>query len=88
MPTRYIESNCQIKIVSTKKAHGEGGKVTYVVRSVRVVVHTAEERRRRVAADVLREKMTATGVLVQEGRNIVDEARNEDQRTLLRLLLD
>ena len=56
--------------------------------SVRVVVNTTEEGRCRVLADVLDEQVAATRVLVEERGNIVDEAGNEDEWALLRLLLD
>ena len=61
---------------------------TYVVSCVRVVIDTAEECRRRVLANVLGEQVTATRVLVHEVRDVVDEARNDDQRPLLGLLED
>lgn len=41
-----------------------------------------------VATDVLGKEMAATGMLVEEGRNIVDEASDKNEGTFLRLLLD
>lgn len=58
------------------------------MRSVRVVVNTAEERRRRILADHLDEQVRATGVLVDEVCHVMDEAGDEDEGTLLGLLLD
>ena len=56
--------------------------------SIRVVINTTEESRGSVLADVLGEEMAASGVLVQEGRDIVDEAGYKDEWALSRLLLD
>lgn len=58
------------------------------MRSVRVVVDTAEESRRSVLTDVLGEEVTSTGMLVNEGRNIVDVTSDNDQGTLQTLFLD
>ena len=55
---------------------------------IRVVVDTTEERRCRILANVLREQMTATGMFIQEVRDIVNEASNDDQRSLLGLFED
>ena len=59
-----------------------------VVRRVGVVVDAAEERSRRVLADELDDEVRAAGVLVDEGRNVVDEAGDEDERAGCGLLLD
>ena len=59
-----------------------------VVRRVRVVVDTAEERGRRVLADERDDEVRAAGVLVDEGRDVVDEAGDEDERAGRGLLLD
>lgn len=56
--------------------------------SVRVVVNAAKERSGRVFAEVLREQMATTRVLIEEGRDIMDEATNNDERASLGLLLD
>ena len=61
---------------------------TYVVRGIRVVVHATEERCRRIASDVLDKQMTATGMFFQEVRDVMDEAGDDDKRTLGTLLLD
>ena len=53
-----------------------------------VVVYTTEERRRSILADHAGDVITAAGMLVHERPDIVDEASNDDQRTLLSLLLD
>jgi hypothetical protein len=50
------------------------------MRRIRVVVHTAEERGGGVLTDVLDDPMRAAGMLVDEGRDVVDEARDEDVR--------
>lgn len=42
---------------------------------IRVVVYTAEERSRGVLADHLDQQMTTTGVLVDEGRDIMYKCR-------------
>lgn len=53
MPTRFIDSNYGSKRQPTGYALMGGS--AYIVRRVRVVVNTAEERSRRVLADVLDE---------------------------------
>ena len=59
-----------------------------IVCSIRVVVNTAKERSGRVFANILREQMATTRVLVEEGRDIMDEATDNDERASLGLLLD
>ena len=59
-----------------------------VMCSVRVVVNAAEKRRGCILADVLRKQMATTRVLVEEGRDVMDEAPDNDERASLRLLLD
>jgi hypothetical protein len=59
-----------------------------VVCSVRVVVNAAEESSARVFADVLREQMATTRVLIEEGRDVMDEATDNDERASFGLLLD
>ena len=61
---------------------------TYVVCRIRMIVDPAEERRRRILADHLRNEVTPARVLVHERRNIVDETSDDDQRALRGLLLD
>ena len=61
---------------------------TYIVRGVRVVVHAAEECRRRVFANVLGEQVRTTRVRVEERRHVVDEAGHQDKRARRGLLLD
>lgn len=53
-----------------------------------MVVNAAKERSGRVFADVLREQMATTRVLIEEGRDIMDEATNDNERASLGLLLD
>ena len=60
---------------------------TYIVSRVRVVVHSTKECSRSVLADVLGEEMTATRVLFEERRNVVDETGDNDEGTLDALLL-
>lgn len=55
---------------------------------VGVVVNAAEESSGRVLADVLGEQMATTWVLVEEGRDVMDEATDDDERASLSLLLD
>lgn len=55
---------------------------------VRVIIHTAEESGRRVLAKVLSEKVSATGVLVQEIREVMDKASDGHERASLCLLLE
>ena len=55
---------------------------------VGVIVDTTEERGRSVLADVLDDEMTSAGVLVNEGRDVVDETADEDERAGLGLFLD
>ena len=59
-----------------------------VVRRVGVVVDAAEERGRRILADELDDEVRTAGVLVDEGRDVVDEAGDEDERAGSGLLLD
>jgi hypothetical protein len=59
-----------------------------VMCSVRVVVNAAEESSACVFADVLYEQMATTRVLIEEGRDVMDEATNNDERASLGLLLD
>ena len=60
----------------------------YVVCSVRMIIDTTEESCRRILANEFDKKMRAARMLVDEVRHIVNEARNKDERTLSRLLLD
>ena len=53
-----------------------------------MVVHTAEEGRCCVLSDHLNDEMWSSGVLVDEGSNVVNETRDENEVTLLGLLLD
>ena len=55
---------------------------------VGVVVYTTKERRRGILADHTGDVITAARMLVHERPDIVDEASDDDQRTLLSLLLD
>lgn len=48
------------------------------MRSVRVVVDTAEERSRRILADVLNEQVSTTRVLVKEVGDVVNGATDDD----------
>ena len=61
---------------------------SYVVSSVRVIVNTAKECNSGVLAHVFCNHVTTTWVLVEEARNIVDEASDEHKCALLRLFLD
>lgn len=63
-------------------------KTTYIVSSVRMVVDTTEESCRRILANEFDKKMRASRMFVNEIRHVMDEARNEDERALGRLLLD
>jgi len=58
------------------------------MRSVRVIINSAKERSRSILADLLHQQMAATRMLVKESPYIVNEARYDDQRASLRLLLD
>ena len=58
------------------------------MRSIRMIVNTAEERSRRILANHLRDEVTTTRVLIHERRNIVNETSDDDQRALGSLLLD
>lgn len=49
------------------------------MRGVGMVVHAAEERGRRVPADVLDDEVPAAGVIVHEVGDVVDEAGDEDE---------
>lgn len=61
---------------------------TNVVCCVRVVVYASKKGRRRILADVFLQEMGTTGMFVDEGANVVDEAGNEDKSSCLRLVLD
>ena len=61
---------------------------TYVVRSVRMIVDTTEEGGRRILADVLHDQVATARVVVNQSRHIVNEASDDDQRPLQRLLPD
>lgn len=56
--------------------------------SVRVVVHTAEERGSRILTDVLDDQVATAGVLIDEVRHVVDEASDDDERPCNALFLD
>lgn len=58
-----------------------------IVGSVRVVVNTAEEGCGTIFANHLDDKMSASGMLFDKFRNIVDETRDENQGSLGSLLL-
>ena len=60
---------------------------THIVCSIAVVVDATKKGRCGVSANVLGKEMATTRMLVQEVRNIVDEAPNADQWTRLGLLL-
>ena len=45
---------------------------------VRVIVDTTEERSRAILADHLRDEMAATGVLIDERGDIVDETSDNN----------
>ena len=53
-----------------------------------MVINTTEECGRSVLADHLDEEMRTSRVLIDKVRHIVDKAGDEDERTLLGLLLD
>jgi hypothetical protein len=59
-----------------------------VVSSVGVIVNATEESGRSILAEVLLDQVLATGMLIHESGNVVDEAGDEDQRTSLGLLLE
>jgi len=53
-----------------------------------MVINTTKERGRSVLADHLDEEMRTSRVLINKVRHVVDKAGDEDERTLLGLLLD
>jgi hypothetical protein len=61
---------------------------THVVGSVRMVIHTTEERGSSIFADELDQEMGTSRMLVNEIRNIMNESRDEDERSFSSLLLD
>ena len=63
-------------------------KRTHVVGGIRMVVNTTEEGHSGIFADVLAEQVATTGMLVKERRHVMDEASNDEERTLLCLFLD
>lgn len=71
---------------TTEDAHAQHREE--VMRGVRVVVHAAKERRRRVFADVAREEVPPAGVRVEEGGDVVDEAGDEHEGAGGALFLD
>lgn len=58
------------------------------MRRVGMVVDAAKERRRCVFSNILSEQMSSTWMFVEEPRDIMDEATNEDKRSRLRLFLE
>lgn len=58
------------------------------MRRMAMIINTAKERRARVAPDELADKVLAARVLFEELGDVVDEARDEDERPVLRLLLE
>ena len=82
-----MESSCERR---ERQYHVAAATVrrTYVVRSVGMVVHAAEESSRSVLANILDDEVAATGVLIHEVGDVVDETGNEDEWPLRRLLLD
>ena len=53
-----------------------------------MIINTTEEGSRSVLTDILREKVATARVLIEEGGDIVDEASNENEWALRRLLQD
>ena len=53
-----------------------------------MIINTTEEGSRSVLTDIPREKVATARVLIEEGGDIVDEASNENEWALRRLLLD
>ena len=51
-------------------------------------VYAAEEGCRHVLTRAVRDELRASWMLVYEGRCVVDEARDQNERALARLLLD
>lgn len=45
-----------------------------------MIVHAAEKRRRRVFADILDKQVGASGMLVEEGRYVVNEPAHKYKR--------
>ena len=64
------------------------GLETHVVRRIGMVIDTAKERSRRILANHLSDEMTTARVLVHESGHVVDEASDNDERALERLLLE
>lgn len=55
----------------------------YVVGSIRMVVYPAKERRRCVLPNIFLQQVGSAGVFVEEGANVVNESRDEDERAFL-----
>lgn len=55
---------------------------------VAMVVHTTVESGCAVLAETCGQQVSSTGVLVKEGRDIVDETADADQRAALGLLFE
>jgi len=60
----------------------------YVMSGVGVVINASEEGGGGVLADVFGEEVTAAGVFVHEGGDVVDEAGDEDEWAFEGLFLD
>lgn len=45
----------------------------YIMCSIRVLIYTAEKSKRRILANILGENMTASGMLIDKSRNVMDE---------------
>jgi hypothetical protein len=60
---------------------------TYIVSSVRVIIHATEERRSRDLAYILDHRMAFTRLLVREVVQVVDKTGREHKGSLAGLLL-
>lgn len=86
-PTRIIESHYNICRPSVSELQ-PGERESHVVCRIRVIVHATEECGSRILADVLHDQVATARVVVNQSRHIVNEASDDDQRPLQRLLPD
>jgi hypothetical protein len=74
--------------ISIPKKKKKSMQRTDIVSSIRMVVNATEESRRRVLSNHLDQKVCPAGVFFDKVAHVVDEAGDENERSLLGLLLD
>ena len=83
-PTRFIASNYD---VSANVNGSTADNITYIVRSIAVIVNSTEKGSGGISANMLHQKMPASGMFIKEVGYIMNETSNANQRTRLGLRL-